>query len=104
MKLIAWLSSDSSKKDVWFRDQYQNPHETKHTVGEVLGWFSENNLEPLACMPPVAFFEPPEKWTKLFIKRDWGSPLGRFFKQAGWVFSLGREGGLFVMTARKRKV
>ena len=27
------------KKLTWFMDQYKNPHESKHTIGEVLNWF-----------------------------------------------------------------
>src|SRR4029077_10522960 len=28
------------KSDAWFADQYLHPHESTHTIGEVLGWFA----------------------------------------------------------------
>jgi len=28
----------AAKGTAWFLDQYKNPHESKHTVGEVLHW------------------------------------------------------------------
>lgn len=33
-----------AKMEAWFADQYQNPHESKHTIGEVLKWFDQNGL------------------------------------------------------------
>ena len=28
----------------WFMDQYRNPHESLHTLDEVLGWFEQNGI------------------------------------------------------------
>ena len=33
------------KKHTWYMDQYKNPHESKHTVDEVLSWFENNGFE-----------------------------------------------------------
>ena len=36
------LSRD--KERAWFADQYRHPHESKHTMGEVLDWFDRTGL------------------------------------------------------------
>ena len=41
------------KREAWFEDQYRHPHESKHTIGEVLGWFDENSVEFVRGVPPV---------------------------------------------------
>src|SRR3989344_1442679 len=36
---------DKERARGWWNDQYLHPHETTHTVGEVLRWFKKNNIE-----------------------------------------------------------
>ena len=33
------------KREAWFQDQYCHPHETCHTLDEVLGWMDDCGLE-----------------------------------------------------------
>lgn len=35
---------DRRKAEIWIKDQYYNPHETWHSIDEVMGWFEENNI------------------------------------------------------------
>ena len=37
----------------WIADQYYNPHETWHSIDEVLGWFRENDVEYLNTSPAI---------------------------------------------------
>ena len=37
----------------WFADQYCHPHESKHTIGEVLQWFDRTGIEFLRGVPSV---------------------------------------------------
>ena len=39
------------KREAWFRDQYCHPHETCHTLGEVLRWMEEDGLEFINSIP-----------------------------------------------------
>jgi len=55
-------------------DRYATPHESYHTVEEVLGWFAQAGLEPMEADPPVDL-------------RSQADPL---IKQLGWM--LGRKG------------
>jgi hypothetical protein len=41
------------KHRAWIADQYRHPHESKHTIGEVLELFDENNLEFVRGVPRV---------------------------------------------------
>jgi SAM-dependent methyltransferase len=49
---------DEHRQKVWLADQYYHPHETQHTVDEVLGWFEESGVEFISAIPPVAFGVP----------------------------------------------
>src|SRR5438445_2287726 len=39
------------RKRIWFLDQYKHPHESKHTMGEVLEWFDRAGVEFLNAIP-----------------------------------------------------
>ena len=91
---------DSSKKEIWFADQYRNPHESWHSVDEVLRWFDENNVKFLSGVPSISGGTDGE----LFREYPRGSKLEHVTKQIGWMFTIGREGGLFIMIGEKRGV
>ncbi|MGA8767067.1 MAG: class I SAM-dependent methyltransferase [Candidatus Acidiferrales bacterium] len=38
-------NANSTRKHTWFLDQYKNPHESKHTFGEVQRWFEMSGIE-----------------------------------------------------------
>ena len=41
------LSAD--KRRAWFEDQYRHPHESTHTIGEVLEWFKRTDWSSFAA-------------------------------------------------------
>ncbi|PIP65556.1 hypothetical protein COW95_01165 [Candidatus Peregrinibacteria bacterium CG22_combo_CG10-13_8_21_14_all_49_11] len=82
------------KKEIWFADQYKNPHESWHSWDEVLRWFNETHVEFLSCVPGAS--------GNLFEKHPRGSKVGHIMKQLGWMWSIGREGGLFVLVGKKQ--
>lgn len=92
---------DARKADIWIQDQYYNPHETWHSVGEVLRWFEENDVEFLNCSPPILGTDG-EDASDLFAKTDPGTPYQRAVTQLGWLGTIAREGSLFDMIGRKR--
>jgi SAM-dependent methyltransferase len=89
------------RQAAWFADQYQHPHESKHTIGEVLGWFDENGLEFVNAVPSATPFASPLGGQNLFEPTDRGNTWDHFIMQMKQIISIGREGGLFVMIARK---
>ena len=92
---------DARKADIWVKDQYYNPHETWHSIDEVLRWFEENDVEYLNCSPPI-FETAGETTRELFGKTDPGSFVKRAATQLAWLTTIAREGALFDVIGRRR--
>jgi SAM-dependent methyltransferase len=87
-----------ARRDAWLRDQYQHPEEHSHTVAEVQGWFAENDVEYLRTYPSAVLEDEP---ADLFARApDNWLPEG-WLAQLGWIWTLGREGGLFFTVGRR---
>ena len=90
-----------SKKEIWFQDQYQNPHESQHTVDEILGWFKQEGIEYLNSVPKISLFSQLNRQERLFHHHRQGSRLEHLLSQLIWVITQEREGGLFILIGRK---
>jgi SAM-dependent methyltransferase len=93
---------DANVRHTWFMDQYKNPHESKHTIGEVLGWFDQCGVEFVNSIPKSRAFEQFTAEGKLFESNPTGRNLDRFIVQLGMVLTGGKEGGFFTMIGKKR--
>lgn len=91
---------DERKAQIWVEDQYFNPHETWHSIGEVQNWFAQNNIEYLNCTPPVLGTDG-EFAESLFHSTDSGTGYKRAITQLGWIGTIAREGALFDVIGRK---
>jgi SAM-dependent methyltransferase len=91
---------DARKAEIWVKDQYFNPHETWHSIDEVLGWFEENDIEFLNCSPPV-LGEDVEEPEDLFAPGDSGTRTRRILTQLSWLLTISREGALFDLIGRR---
>jgi carbamoyltransferase len=99
--LRSGLRSGDQRR-AWFADQYRNPHESKHTIREVLGWFERCGLDFVRGVPPTTP-EPDEiEGPSLFEPRPRGTALDHFIVQARQVL-IGGEGGFFLMIGRRRR-
>lgn len=92
---------DSRKADIWIKDQYYNPHETWHSIGEVLGWFKDNGIEYLNCSPAILGTDG-EETASLFDTTAPGTPYQRLVTQASWIGTIAREGALFDVIGRRK--
>ena len=92
---------DARKADIWIKDQYYNPHETWHSIDDVLAWFRENGIDYLNCSPPILGTAGEEE-SGLFKKTEPGSRYQRIITQLGWIGSIAREGAVFDMIGRKK--
>lgn len=97
---------DIEKKRTWWADQFAHPHETVHSVNEVLRWFDECGLDYAASLPPI---EPgaDEGHVNMFPRKTFPpNTRGRHFmavvKQLTWIWSLRWTGGYFLVVGRKR--
>ena len=92
-----------NKKRIWFKDQYQNPHESQHTVNEVLRWFDTYQVSFLNAIPKITPLERLTGNEKLFNHHHRGTSVEHFISQLFWIVTQAREGGLFILIGRKAK-
>ena len=98
-KRLVDKSISAEKKNAWFRDQYKNPHESKHTIGQVFHWVKEVGLELVSTIPKVhGTFDTS---TKLFSPDPPSSRFSRFVTDFGMLFGGRSEGGFFIVIAKK---
>jgi SAM-dependent methyltransferase len=90
------------KKFTWFMDQYKNPHESKHTIGEVLRWFDEAGFEFINSVPKSKAFSAFSVDERIFRPNPRGSALDHFIVQAQLLFTEKNEGGFFMMIGRRK--
>ncbi|MCL5992402.1 MAG: class I SAM-dependent methyltransferase [Bacteroidetes bacterium] len=91
-----------SKKKTWYLDQYENPYETTHTFGEVLGWFEQTGIEFISSIPEIGNILPLSDDYKLFSKKSRGNIITRLISQLAMPFLTNKEGGFFIMIGRKK--
>ena len=91
-----------SKRESWFKDQYKHPHESKHTIDEVLKWFKKNNFEFVNAIPKVKPFSPITINEKLFKINSKGNVIDHFIVQFSSIINGYKEGGLFIMIGKKK--
>lgn len=72
----------STHEIAYVADKYVNPHESYHTVSEVLGWFEKNDIMFIGSHPHIE--------TK---------DLKAFFTQLKWLM---KGNGFFIMSGRKK--
>ena len=105
-KQLVELDADEEKRRTWYADQYEHPHESTHTVDEVLGWFRANGLDVRLVVPEdraVSGSMP----KRIFRKREvagWRSAaaLAHVLVQLSWIVTQNAGGGYFVLVGRKR--
>lgn len=91
--------ASDAKKRAWFTDQYQHPHESKHTIGEVQRWLAAAGLRFVSCLPSPRPFQPmPDK---LFEVQAPGNAVEHFLVQTGMIGKGSREGGFFIVIGKK---
>ncbi len=90
------------KMRAWLEDQYRNPHETAHSIDEVLGWFDRNGIRFVRSLPSTNFgsqFQL-EYHHSLFEEESRGSKTDRLLSQLKQMI-FDDEGGLFMMIGKK---
>jgi 2-polyprenyl-3-methyl-5-hydroxy-6-metoxy-1,4-benzoquinol methylase len=93
---------DARKAEIWIRDQYYNPHETWHSLDEVLSWFDEDGIEFLNASPAILGSDG-EIAKSLFAPTSPGTAYQRVVTQLSWLYSIAREGALFDVIGKKKE-
>ncbi len=91
---------DAEKARIWIADQYRNPHETWHSVDEVLGWFDECGISYRNCVPAILGTDG-EAAQSMFAATDPGTYGQRVVSQLSWLFTIAREGALFDVVGQR---
>ena len=99
-------SVDVEKKRTWWADQFAHPHETVHSVGEVLGWFDECGFDYASSLPPIELGGD-EAHVNLFPRKGSspktsGRQLSAWLRQLQWIWQLRWTGGYFLLIGKKR--
>lgn len=92
---------DARKASIWIKDQYYNPHETWHSIDEVLGWFADNGVDYLNTSPAILGTDG-ETVPSLFSPSQPGNAYQRIVTQLSWLGTIAREGALFDLIGRKK--
>jgi SAM-dependent methyltransferase len=92
-----------SRRAAWFADQYRNPHESKHTISEVLGWLDGAGLRFVKSIPKTQLMSSFSADERLFEPEAPGSAVARFIKEAGLAFRSDPEGGFFTIIAQRNQ-
>jgi SAM-dependent methyltransferase len=92
---------DAGRRRAWFMDQYKHPHETKHSMDEVLGWFAKDSFDFVSSIPTIGDTDFLEQ-TALFEPQPAGRYSDRLSTELDLLLSGGVDGGLYIMIGRKR--
>lgn len=103
-KQLVELDADDAKRLTWFADQYEHPHESTHTVAEVLEWFRVNGIEYVSSFPHIELFggQPKRIFRPRQLARWRAGAVAHLAMQLAWIVTQNAGGGYFVMTGRKR--
>jgi 2-polyprenyl-3-methyl-5-hydroxy-6-metoxy-1,4-benzoquinol methylase len=91
-----------TKKEIWFMDQYKNPHESTHTYDEVLRWFENTGIEYISSIPEIISPDLNHSNSKLFNQMSLGTHFSRLLTQITIALTLRNEGGFFIMIGKKK--
>jgi SAM-dependent methyltransferase len=93
----------AARHEAWFQDQYCHPHETAHTMDEVLSWMDEDGFDFVNSIPKPDVGPSLGERERLFEPRQRGSATSRVASQIAALGSGYREGGFFIMIGRRRE-
>lgn len=92
---------EMARRKLWFRDQYQHPHETRHSMTELLGWFDAAGFDYTASIPTIGDRELGADM-RLFDLHSTGTSWDRLSSEIEMLLSGGGD-GRFIMIGRRRR-
>ena len=90
------------KRRAWFSDQYQHPHESKHTIEEIQGWFKQTGFSFVKSLPKLGFAAVFDENEKLFRPEYLGHRFERLLGELMMMFTNSHEGGFFLAIGQNR--
>ena len=83
-------------------DQYMNPHESKHTIHEVMQWCRNAGLTVVNTIPKTIIGGALRSDEQLFSKTEIGGRLETFMTEFAKIWRGSPEGGLFIVIAKRK--
>ncbi len=100
-KILSEQMQTSKRYDAWYKDQYQNPKESIHTIREIIKWFRKNNFSFIRSLPSMALFDDFNENDRLFERQEQVSKLEIFLNEILMLFTNNYEGGFFIAIGQK---
>lgn len=103
--ILKNLKDSDEEIMAWVEDQYNHPVERSHSIDEVLQWFRDNRIEPIAGIPKINNLDFYEMNMNIIdntpiASKNWFS---RVVTQLNMNFNLlGSDGALFCILGRKK--
>jgi len=94
---------NTGRRSAWFMDQYRHPHESRHSIDEVVRWFDGSGINLLFTIPPLGGEQFTED-TELFRPRPLSTRVDHIAAELGMLLGGGKDGGLYMMIGRKQMV
>ena len=99
-RLKDW-EKEPDRVKAWFMDQYRHPHETRHSMDEVLRWFDRHGVVFVNGIPHPDGSSFAER-ERVFEPRGASRRSTRIATQMEMLLTGGKDGGLFIMIGRKQ--
>ena len=95
---------DKERARGWWNDQYLHPHETTHTIGQILKWFKKNNIIYYQTIPTTKYtdeinLEIAGVWNNIEEKKP--GKIRQIVKQLQWIITTHHEGGYWITFGKK---
>jgi len=90
------------KRQTWFNDQYRNPHESGHTITEVIKWFESNEIEFITSIPSPLMGKNVEALQNPFKPVSPKTGLEVVLNQLLSIGTFQKEGGLFLVVGKRK--
>jgi 2-polyprenyl-3-methyl-5-hydroxy-6-metoxy-1,4-benzoquinol methylase len=104
-EMLVKDEKDTEKQDTWYQDQYQHPHESAHSIDELIGWYKKNGVKYVNSLPPVELFRKEADAKKIFKQsgvKGWrNSGFAHIMKQLKWIITLRKTGGYYIIVGQK---
>jgi len=98
--------SSKEKASSWFYDQYKNPHESAHTLNEVIKYFNKTKIEFINCLPFDFDLHQKilQKNSDIKKYKYVKSKILLFFKELSLMFDYQQtvDGGFFITIGKKK--
>lgn len=93
---------EAARRTAWYRDQYTHPHETRHSMSEVLAWLDAEGFDYTSSIPTIGDVEFGHQM-QLFEPQWPGRSWDRAASEIEMLLSGGVDGGLYIMIGRRRQ-